>query len=328
MSIRLGSVIIERPVILAPMSGVTDLLFRRLVERLGAGLTVTEMIASREMIARTRESERRRQHDRAGGPLVVQLAGCDPAVMADAARLNQDLGAAIVDINMGCPVKKVVGGQAGSALMRDEAHAARILEATVQAVSIPVTLKMRTGWDSENRNAPRLAWIAEQCGIQLITVHGRTRADRFNGRADWDFIGAVKRAVVIPVVANGDVETPDDALALLRRSGADGLMVGRGACGRPWLLAQIMGLLETGIAGVEPAPEVQRDLVLEHYHEMLSYYGVGRGLRIARKHLGWYLGKAGLGEATRRAVQHQESPTRVRAILRQAYATLAERRAA
>src|SRR5579863_6879930 len=275
MSIAIGPLRLDAPVILAPMSGVSDMPFRRLVKRHGAGLVVSEMIASEAMIRQTRPSVAMAANCPEEQPMAVQLAGCEPEVMAEAARLNADRGAALIDINFGCPVKKVVNGHAGSALMRDEVHASRILEATVKAVALPVTLKMRTGWDNENRNAPRLARIAESAGIRMITVHGRTRCQFYEGSADWDFLREVKQAVAIPVIVNGDIVDLGGVRSALALSGADGVMIGRGAYGRPWFLRQAMAMLRGEPVPADPSLTEQGALVLEHYEAMLNHYGAG-----------------------------------------------------
>ncbi len=289
MSIKIGNIQLPYPVILAPMSGVTDLPYRKLVKKFGAGLVVSEMVASRAMIIETRQSMQKCaiiKDDDTGA--CVQLAGCEPDVIAESAKMNEDMGAKIIDLNFGCPAKKVVGGYSGSALMRDEKLAAKILEATVKAVKVPVTLKMRTGWDEHTRNAPTLAKIAYDVGIQMITVHGRTRCQFYSGEADWEFIRQVKDAVKIPVIANGDITSFDKAKECLRVSGADGIMVGRGAYGRPWFIYQIAHYLETGKELPAPSMEEQLKVVLEHYDAMLEYYGQDTGVQLARKHIGWY----------------------------------------
>jgi nifR3 family TIM-barrel protein len=286
--IRLGQVTLETPVILAPMSGVTDLPFRRLARALGAGLVVSEMIASWAMVRENRNTLRMAAVT-GDGINSIQLAGCDPAAMAEAARIAVDGGADLIDINFGCPVKKVAVGQsAGSALMRDELGAARILEATARAVRVPVTLKMRMGWDHASLNAPRLARIAEDCGIAMVTVHGRTRQQFYTGSADWRFVRQVKQAVSIPVIVNGDILCGEDAAEALALSGADGVMIGRGCYGRPWLLHQVARFLADGSRLPSPGLAAQKAILLDHYAAMLSHYGTAPGLRVARKHVSWY----------------------------------------
>jgi len=308
MSYRIGNIELENNIMLAPMAGVTDLPYRRMVRKFGVGLVVSEMIASKAMIMAAKKTMRMSTSCADEFPMSVQLAGNEPEVVAEAAKLNEDRGAAIIDLNMGCPAKKVVNGYAGSALMKDELLAGKILEAAVNAVSIPVTLKMRTGWDDNSRNAPNLARIAEESGIKSLVVHGRTRCQFYKGSSDWDFIGEIKRAVSIPVTGNGDIVTVDDAAEMLRRSGADGAMIGRGTYGRPWFPAQVAHFLKTGERMDDPSIDRQMELLLEHYEGMLSHYGETTGMRAARKHIGWY-SKGLPGSAEFRAKVMREADT-------------------
>ncbi|PBJ82548.1 tRNA dihydrouridine synthase DusB [Lysobacteraceae bacterium NML93-0399] len=285
---QIGPYRIEPNVVLAPMAGVTDKPFRQLCKRLGAGLAMSEMTISDPRFWQTEKSLRRMDHEGEPAPVGVQIAGTEPAMLADAARYNVDHGAQIIDINMGCPAKKVCNAWAGSALMQDEALVARILDAVVRAVDVPVTLKIRTGWCADHRNAPTIARIAQDAGIAALAVHGRTRDQHYTGTAEYDTIAAIKAALSIPVLANGDIDSPEKALAVLRHTGVDAVMVGRAAQGRPWIFREIAHFLATGEHLAPPTLEEIRDILLGHLDALHAFYGEVSGVRIARKHLGWY----------------------------------------
>ena len=286
---QIGPHILRNNLIVAPMAGVTDRPFRKLCKAMGAGMAVSEMISSNPQLWNTTKSRRRADHEGEVDPISVQIAGADPATMADAARYNADRGAQIIDINMGCPAKKVCNVAAGSALLQNEPLVGRILDAVVAAVDIPVTLKIRTGWNPQNRNAVRVAEIAQSAGIQALSIHGRTRACAFIGDVEYETIAEVKSRVGIPVIANGDIDSPEKAGEVLRRTGADALMIGRAAQGRPWIFREIQHYLTTG--SHLPAPRIAeiRDVLVQHLHELYALYGEQGGVRVARKHIGWYV---------------------------------------
>ena len=310
--------------ILAPMAGVTDRPFRQLCKDLGAGMAVSEMVSSNSLLWGSAKTQRRANHEGETEPKSVQIAGADPAMMAEAARHNADRGAQIIDINMGCPAKKVCNVMAGSALLRDEPLVARILEAVVGAVEIPVTLKIRTGWDTSNRNALTVARIAEQSGIQALAMHGRTRACGYSGTAEYDTIAAVKAEVAIPVIANGDITSPEKAREVLEYTGADAIMIGRAAQGRPWIFREIEHYLRTGTRLIEPSATEVREILLHHLSNLYAFYGEDTGVRVARKHISWYSKGHRHGAVFRRAVNQVETAEEQLAMTREFFDRLSE----
>jgi tRNA-dihydrouridine synthase B len=323
MGITLGPITLDSPVVLAPLSGITDAPFRRIARREGAALVVSEMIASHAVLRETRRQlkERRKMlaDHVAEAPVAIQLAGCEPALMAEAARIAEAAGARIIDINFGCPAKKVVNQYAGSALMADEAAAGRILAATVAAVGVPVTVKMRLGWRHDRRNAPAIARIAEESGIRMVTVHGRTRDQGYGGSADWSAVHAVRQATRLPLLVNGDITSIAQARSALAASGADGVMVGRGACGRPWFLAELAAALTGRPIPDAPPAERRAAIAIEHYEGLLTHYGRRLGTTLARKHLGWYLQHLPGGAAWRPRLLREEDADHVLALLPEAF---------
>lgn len=321
-TIKIGSVVLPNPLFLAPMAGITDYPFRCLARSFGVGLVVSEMIASQALIHNSARSVRMAGTAEEEFPLVVQISGSDPVAMAKAARINESFGAAIIDINMGCPQHKIVKTGAGASLMRDEDLAGRVIEAIVEAVSIPVTVKMRLGWDHKSINAIRIAKIAQDSGVSLITVHGRTRSQMFLGKADWSAIRAVKETISIPVIANGDIQSPRDAGLCFKVSGADGIMIGRGALGRPWLFDQILHFLKTGEQKKSPGLEEQYLIAKRHLEHIIDFYGLPVGLLLSRKHLAWYTKGLHGSAQFRKSLNDTKSFDEVKELLRYFYKTL------
>jgi len=308
MPVKIGPYTLSSNIVLAPMAGVTDLPFRLLCRRFGAGLAASEMLTADVRLWNTPKSRRRMDHTGEPSPRVVQIAGFDPKMMAEAARLNVDAGAEIIDINMGCPAKKVCNRLAGSALMQDEALVARILRTVVRAIPVPVTLKTRTGWNRNNKNGIQIAEIAEDCGVRALAIHGRTRADLYQGNAEHETAAAIKAAVAIPVFANGDVDSPERAHHILARTGCDGIMIGRAAQGRPWIFDEVNFFIGAGQLRGVLAPEKVRDIMRAHLEDLYALYGDETGVRVARKHLSWYLRRHPGQEALRNRLVTVETP--------------------
>jgi tRNA-dihydrouridine synthase B len=324
---QIGQHILQNTLIVAPMAGVTDRPFRQLCKRLGAAMAVSEMISSNSALWNSDKTRRRADHEGEVDPISVQIAGADPRAMAEAARHNVARGAQIIDINMGCPAKKICNVAAGSALLRDETLVGKILDAVVSAVEVPVTLKIRTGWDESNRNAVRVAKLAQDAGVQVLAIHGRTRAEGFTGEAEYDTIAEVKSEIGIPVIANGDIDTPRKAQRVLEHTGADAIMIGRAAQGRPWIFREIQHYLRTGEE--LPAPEVAeiREVLVRHLHDLYAFYGEFLGVRVARKHIGWYTKDLLGGEDFRRGMNKLESCSEQLAAVNSFFARLAEHNA-
>ncbi len=322
---RIGPYQLKNNLFLAPMAGVTDRPFRQLCRRLGAALAASEMVSSNSLLWGSAKTLRRADHSGEEAPRAVQIVGADPELMAEAARFNVERGAQIIDINMGCPAKKVCNVLAGSALLRDERRVAEILAAVVKSVAVPVTLKIRTGWDRTHKNGVAIARIAEDCGIQALAVHGRTRADLFSGEAEYETIAAIKQAVRIPVIANGDITGPEKAAAVLRLTQADGLMIGRAAQGNPWIFREIFHYLATGERLPPPSLEEVRDTLLEHLENLYAFYGEPLGVRVARKHIAWYSKGLRGGAVFRDRINRVEDAAAQRAMVREFFDTQIER---
>jgi tRNA-dihydrouridine synthase B len=323
--VKIGPYTLPNPLMLAPMAGVTDRPFRQLCRSQGAGLAVSEMVSSNALLWGSRKTRRRIDHAGEAAPVSVQIAGADPLMMADAARFNVDHGAQIIDINMGCPAKKVCNVMAGSALLQDERLVGRILDAVVNAVSVPVTLKIRTGWDPQHRNAPAIARLAEQAGIQALAVHGRTRACAYRGQAEHDTVRDIKASVGIPVIANGDITTPERAVSVLRETGVDAVMIGRAAQGRPWIFREITHYMQTGRHLPEPTAAEISGMLTGHLENLYAFYGEYTGVRVARKHIAWYSKGQRDGNAFRQQVNRIESADAQLQYVRDFFAQLAER---